>query len=563
MAIDNESLEFFVKLSKVWGNFNEYNFFKEIELSPEQIKVVEYEDEQMLIEGCAGTGKSITLLYKFIKTLINENNKKILYVTFNNILIEDTKKRLETCNEFNDNKKKHDIRICTFHDIACEILKSIKVIDKKLGKLTANKIENHRETAFRRIAAILANYKDDFSLIYKNLFKEERLYKTHDASFIRDEIFWMKANGIVNKNDYLSVKRSGRSQSIRLTVAQRNTVFKIFEEYQSQLKDKFHNHLDLEDYALEIIKNYYMNRLEDNKFDYIFVDELQDLDPMQLKALCLLTKKSIVVSGDSRQKIYKKSPLTYERIGFKIHEKGRHKILNKNYRSTAQIIKLANELNFSDNDTAKYKEKNFIKQGKKPIIALFQSEKGAINYVSKMINEIFEKDTKKTIAIVHREDLKPKYKYKKSIRRILLEQKILTGFSDIYNYSKRFEHIGNKQIFYTNPYDVKGLEFDIVFILDFNYKYYPNYLEIKEINENLEGKDKDLIDKDIEQVINMEKRLFYVAMTRAKSELYIIANGCKRIAQISKFILDFNSDNYINKNFLKKDIEKMKFLRDI
>lgn len=557
MALNEESVNFFNKVCKVWQNFNGYNFFKEIKLSPEQIRIIEYEDEQMFIEGFAGTGKSITLLYKFINTLIKEEGKKILYVSFNNTLIEDTKKRLDICKEYNENKTRHDIEICTFHEMSSQLLRKLRITNRSLGKLTVNRIEYYKGTAYRRIEGILYKYKEKSSPEYKQLSKDEKLYKTHDGSFIRDEILWMKANGFIKKEDYLNIERSGRSKSIRLTVAQRNTVFKIFQEYEKQLKTKFQNYLDLEDYALEIIKNYYM--IDDSyKFDYIFVDEVQDLDPMQLKALCLLTKKSIVVSGDAKQKIYKKGPLTYEKIGLQIREKGRHKILNKNYRSTAQIIKLANELKLTDIKD-KYKEKYFVKEGDRPSIISFENETGAVNYVAKEVTKVFKKDATKTIAIIHRDDLRPKTGYK-SNRRILLEQKILTGFSDIDNYSKRFKHTGEKQIFYTNPYDVKGLEFDVVFILDFNYRYYPNREKIRKIREENEGKDQALINKDIEEFIKREKRLFYVAMTRAKSQLYIIANGCKRESQISNFILDFDYEDYMNKGFTKKNIERIKVL---
>ena len=51
-----------------------------------------------------------------------------------------------------------------------------------------------------------------------------------------------------------------------------------------------------------------------------------------------------------------------------------------------------------------------------------------------------------------------------------LETNLKQSITDIYSYGKKFQYDKEKQIIYTNGYDVKGLEFDYVFIIDFNYK---------------------------------------------------------------------------------------------
>ena len=92
MTISNESKAFFIKLSKIWQNFKDYSYLEGINLSAEQINIIENDEDQLLIEGYAGTGKSLTLLYKFINVLLREESKRILFVTYNSTLIEDTKK---------------------------------------------------------------------------------------------------------------------------------------------------------------------------------------------------------------------------------------------------------------------------------------------------------------------------------------------------------------------------------------------------------------------------------------------------------------------------------------
>ena len=359
MTASNEKLEFFTKLSKIWQNFKDYSYLEGINLSQEQINIIEHDEEQLLIEGFAGTGKSLTLLYKFINVLIREENKRVLYVTYNSTLIEDVKKRLNTCMEYNENKDRHDVNIQTFHEMAASLLKEIKVIDKGIGKLSIENINKKSGDALRRIAGIHAKYTEARFDEYKSLSKEEKLYSTHDMNFVKEEIIWLKAMGFTVLDKYLSTERIGRSKRIRLTRSQRKTIFKIYEEYQKDLSsNKYGLCLDLEDYALKILEKEY--EFSDNlKFDYIFVDEMQDLDPMQILALCKLTKKSIILSGDAKQRIYKKCPVKYEELGLKIKQKGRRKVLRKNYRSTAQIVKLANSLNFYDNED-KLSEKQFV-----------------------------------------------------------------------------------------------------------------------------------------------------------------------------------------------------------
>lgn len=552
--IDSDSREFFSKLSKVWQNFKDYSYLEGITLSSDQISIIEHDVEQLLIEGYAGTGKSLTLLYKLINVLVQQEGKNVLYVTFNKALIDDTKKRLESSKEYIDNKHKHYLKIATFHEIATDILKENKIIEKGDRKLTVSVIKQHRDTTYRRIAAILSKYKETDNEVYKSLNKEERLYKTHDVNFVVDEIAWIKAMGLIVKEKYLQTDRIGRSKSIRLTRIQRNTIFKIFEEYQEELRVKYYNDLDLEDYALKIIEDSFLISKQ-KKFDYIFVDEVQDLDPMQIKALCLLTCGYIILSGDAKQRIYKKSPIKYEDIGLNIKEKGRRKILNKNYRSTAEIVKLANNLVFFDNED-KLIEKQFVKNGERPSIYIGRYPE-YIKYIGKEIRKIYKNDETKTIAIINREDIKPKKNMGKSNLRMALEEELLITFTDINTYGKKFEYKQKKQIFYTNAYDVKGLEFDVVFIVDFNNWCYPYFKEIKKIEADNEGKEATLINEDIAEFINREKKLFYVAMTRAKEKLYLIANECEHERKISDFIYDFDPRNYNAENFTKKKIGEL------
>lgn len=555
MTVSNESIEFFTKLSKIWQNFKDYTYLEGIDLSQEQINIIEQDEDQLLIEGYAGTGKSLTLLYKFINVLVREENKRVLYVTYNNTLIEDTKKRLNTCSEYLENKDRHVVHIKTFHEMAASTLKEIKVIDKGIGKLSIDKINKINGDALRRIASIHARYTEPKFDEYQSLNKEERLYSTHNMKFVTEEISWLKAMGFITLDKYILTERTGRSKRIRLTRNQRKTIFKIYEDYQKELNsNKYGLCLDLEDYALKILEKEYEFG-EDLKYDYVFVDEMQDLDPMQILALCKLTKKSIVLSGDANQRIYKKCPIKYEELGLQVKQKGKRKTLRKNYRSTAEIVRLANSLNFYDNED-KLSEKHFVKEGDRPVIHRTKDSSVAVKYIADKIKKIHDENPKKTIAIINREEIK-KQVYGKSAFRTLLEQNLIYHtFTDVNSYYKKFDINKERQVFYTNPYDVKGLEFDVVFIIDFNKRYYPNFDELKQMSNTNDSKEKELLDEDILEFINTEKKLLYVAMSRAKEQLFLIANNCETETNISEFIFDFDYKDYVASGFTKSNVEK-------
>ena len=154
--------------------------------------------------------------------------------------------------------------------------------------------------------------------------------------------------------------------------------------------------------------------------------------------------------------------------------------------------------------------------------------------LNSQVIKIHQEDEGKTIAIIHREDAKAKLNQRKSNLRLNLEMSLLQSFTDIKTY---------------------GEKFDYVFIIDFNKEFYPNIKEINKIQSENEGKDRELVNEDIADFINREKKLLYVAMTRARDKMYIIGNGCKSELAISNFIFDFKRENYIAANFTKKSIE--------
>jgi uvrD/REP helicase len=70
-------------------------------------------------------------------------------------------------------------------------------------------------------------------------------------------------------------------------------------------------------------------------------------------------------------------------------------------------------------------------------------------------------------------------------------------------------------------HSAKGLEFDIVYLLGFDEKHFPKFVLPKQFPHLIKQMDENKIEKYLSEVLEEERRLCYVAITRAKKELTI------------------------------------------
>lgn len=517
-----EFKNFIREIAKDWQDYIPYDFIEGINLSAEQIKVVDLANEQLMINGIAGSGKSITLLYKMIKTMIREKEpQRILYLSYNQSLVSDAIKRAKRSNQFNEYDAIHRVDFYTFHAMVHELFKKLGQNIPKV-QMKYDRMEEVNDDAIRRITAAMLPYTTESSEEYKGLQPRERLYKTHTSKFIRDEIFWMKGNGFITEESYMEAARAGRGAIPRLEKAQRRTIFEIYKKYQHALRsNKYGNSMDLEDYALKLLE--VAGRIPDQyKYDYIYIDEVQDLQPMQIKALTSITKKQIIISGDNKQRIYKTSNHTYEALGL---GRLRRRNLIDNFRSTKQIMELANSIAFKDTEHDKETHINYVREGVPPKIKYFKEQQAELQYLVERIKKVQSENPHATIAVIVRND-----DYVNKTQESNIEKYLKMNFSviDINQYGLKFSYEKKeKQLVVTDPYSVKGLEFDYVFITHFDCQHYPLKSKIEEIDKFIEDKSSESQNylRDKEEIINNEKRILYVAMTRAKQELELLYWG--------------------------------------
>lgn len=238
---------------------------KKLTLTPTQRDAIENTDGQVLVLGQSGCGKTTTLTYA-VARLIERGvpASKILISTFTNKAAQDIKERLLKRVRFPE----YDLWIGTFHTLGLRIL--------------------------RRDAERL-DMSEDFTI--------------EDPKKIASEINIKpgkyRLNAILKFIERLKA-RAILPDRFAPTNKWEHFCHDVYKQYQDYLKKK--NIVDYDDLILhavslleshEDIRQSYMMR-----FNYLFVDELQDINPAQYKLLRLLFKKNIFLTGDEDQAIY-------------------------------------------------------------------------------------------------------------------------------------------------------------------------------------------------------------------------------------------------------------------
>lgn len=273
----------------------------------------------------------------------------------------------------------------------------------------------------------------------------------------------------------------------------------IVEKYIAYCTDK--SYLDFDDLisrTTSLFKNQpdIANKFR-NKYQYILVDEFQDVNNLQVELIKLLLTENtqLFCVGDDWQSIYgfRGSNVSYI-IDFENHFSNAKVIkLNLNYRSTQNIVGASNEV-------IKYNKFKIEKE----IVASKKSEHKIVVYSGNNEDEnvqfCFEKVSELLKEGLTGEDILFLYRRSKMFSPFLF----------------RFKN-ENIKIQAKTIHAAKGLEAKVVFILGLTEGYggFPDIWLEDRIFQVIKKANHDLL-------LEEERRLFYVALTRAKDKLFLI-----------------------------------------
>lgn len=312
-------------------------------LNEEQLKAATAEYGHNLIIASAGTGKTSTIVARIAYLLKNGvKADEIMLLTFTN---KASKEMITRLNKYFDKSITKEILAGTFHSVAYKLLrnKNHNISLKQSSELKSLLKSIYEKRSFAHISdskPYTASYLYDIYSLFQN--------KSNDESF--EEFF------IDNYNE-------DQVPFIKIYAD-------ILKEYEEE-KKRF-NYVDFNDLLIRLKENL----KDEREFSEILVDEYQDTNSLQASLINSFKSKSLFCVGDYDQSIYAFNGADISIIGNFKDEFKDAKIytLNKNYRSSAQILKLANKV-ISNNERLYPKKLIVTREGnfKEPILLVYDN----------------------------------------------------------------------------------------------------------------------------------------------------------------------------------------------
>ena len=444
-------------------------------LHPEQRQIVERDYAgPARVSGSAGTGKTIVALHRAVYLARKFPESRVLLTTFSDPLANSLKTKLRRL-------------IGTTPSLAERIdVYSLDAIGSRLFHSNCGKFsivnKETLKTLLKEASEALVGQK--FSLHFL-LDEWEQIV---DAWQVRD---W---------DSYRQVARLGRKT--RISEAQRTIAWSVFERVREGLRTR--GQITWAELFTRLAET--ISLLKNAPFDYIVVDEAQDIGIAHIKFLAALgdgRPNALFFAGDQGQRIFQQ-PFSWKSLGIDI--RGRSKTLRVNYRTSHQIRSQADRLLdpvLTDIDGNREDRHDTVSvfNGPPPTIITLISESEEIDTVSEWLSQrkaeglrphemgIFVRSTAQVDRARSAVD-KSELPYK------ILDEHVATmgGYASI----------GTMNL-------AKGLEFRAVVVMACDDEVIPLQERIEQVSD----------ESDLHEVYDTERHLLYVACTRARDFLLI------------------------------------------
>lgn len=295
------------------------------ELNPQQREAVLHVNGPLMIIAGAGSGKTKVLTTRIAHLMAGGvDSFRILALTFTNKAAKEMKERVE---KILGNNESRNLYIGTFHSVFARILRAEA---SRIGYPTAFTIYDTDDA------------KSVLKTVINELHLDDKIYK---PSIVYNRISTAK-NVLVTAEEY-AADYGLQQEDAR---ANRPAISQIYSAYKKRC---FKNGaMDFDDLLLQfylILKNHpdALHKYQ-HKFSYIMIDEYQDTNPAQYEIIKLLgaAHENVCVVGDDAQSIYGFRGATIENIFLfkKDYDDVMIVKLEQNYRSTKQILQVANDV---------------------------------------------------------------------------------------------------------------------------------------------------------------------------------------------------------------------------
>lgn len=438
------------------------------------------------VSGSAGTGKTVVALHRAVHLAKNHADARVLLTTFSNTLANSLKGKLRTL-IYHQPRLGEQIEVYAMNEMGERLF---SMLYGKLNIAPAAVIEGLIENTSTEIGG--HSFSKHFLVSEWNQVVDAWQLESWDA--------------------YRDVARLGRK--VRLTEAQRKILWSIFEKVKITLKERgMITHAGI----FKQLTAYYSSGKR-SPYDFIVVDEAQDVNIPQLKLLAAMAgdkPNGLFFAGDLGQRIFQQ-PFSWKSLGVDV--RGRSRTLRINYRTSHQIRSQADkllgpEITDVDGIVEKRNETISVFNGPVPTIQTFESEESEISAVAAWLKECLDHGlTPVEIGVfVRSESQFPRAI--SALEKAGLEYKVLdqnvettTGYASL-----------------CTMHLAKGLEFRAVVVMACDDEVIPLQERIETASDAA----------DLEDVYNTERHLLYVACTRARDHLLVAS-----VEPASEFLYD-------------------------
>jgi len=470
-----------------------------------QLDIIEADPRQIcVVQGCVGSGKSTVAIHKLAHIFFNYPNlihpERCLLVAKSQILagylstlfprlgifdltyktVKDVaynlmfQEGLKANYDLADTRNLSEFNPTGVKKLMKSVLLAQKEYERKINKIFkdpelgtfASFKYSYNQTPYENITDILEDITEELTV------QKERFAKNPDS-----------IQAWLYKENILALRKILRQANVLKSEIKEKTIKRVARKTGLDINKKLNYSKVL---AYLYIYSELVGLTKFRKYEYCVVDEAQDFSPLEYLFLSkVVLRGRFALFGDLNQTLQENGIENWEIIPDVIKE-ARVAIkfeLDKNYRSTKQIIIFANKVlrNYSN----KYLPKSINRVGDDPVEILFQD----IDGVYKKFEEGIKGDSKKidkSIGIICFGDTEKAEQILSKIKS--LKDKVIKLES-----TKKITYVP-RGVYLMSADDCKGLEFSKVYILGLNLK------KIK---------------------ILPEARKAFVAVTRAMNELFV------------------------------------------
>ncbi len=426
------------------------------------------------VSGSAGTGKTVVALHRAVHLAEENRESRVLLATFSPTLA----RALETKLRRLIHHKPYLGEQIEIYDLNANAKRLYRLNIAKPTIASPEKINAHLAEAAQSVSG--HNFTKNFLRTEWNQVVDDWQLKTWES--------------------YRNVLRLGRKT--RLPENLRKLAWQIFEQVKEKLvAEKLVTYPDIYGKLTE-----HFSSGKRSPFDFIVVDEAQDISIPQLKFLASLAKNqanSLFFAGDLGQRIFQQ-PFSWKSLGVDV--RGRSKTLRINYRTSHQIRMKADKLlgpEIADVDgiTESRRDTISVFNGPDPIIETFDSTSAEKESVATWLQERLDDGfAPEVIGVFVRSTAElPRAQSaldSAGLKYKVLDQNVETTVGSVSLSTMRL---------------AKGLEFRAVVVMACDDEVIPLQERIETVADNVE----------LDEVYNTERHLLYVACTRARDHLLV------------------------------------------